>query len=414
MTDGSTSAPPLPPGREVELPGRGTTFVREVAGPPDAPTLRAAPRLDGDARTSTGSRRFASLGRHFRVVVARPPRSRPRHPESSSPFRLEDCADDAVALCDVLGIERFIPVGYSMGGPDRPAGLAPPPGPRGRPRALRHRGRVRRHTRRAAGLRRHGCAGTRLLGSRPGSCRARLSGLYLAAQIPAVRRLGHRAGEPARLAAILEAGRAIGRFSSAAWVGEIDVPTAVVITMRDHVVSVRRQIRLFERHPRRQGLPGRRRPRRLRDQRGPLRADAGHRLHLRRRAGPRGRRRLIAVVARAGAGASRPLRLIGVAGASRVPPAPPRSSCRAAGAPDDHAPATVPPPRRSTSRVVGHRARVAPARNAELARLGARVGRTYASTAARKVFASAPRRRGARPRARAAHRRRHRRPASAR
>ena len=26
-------APPLPPGRVVELPGRGRTFVREVAGP---------------------------------------------------------------------------------------------------------------------------------------------------------------------------------------------------------------------------------------------------------------------------------------------------------------------------------------------------------------------------------------------
>ena len=32
-------------------------------------------------------------------------------------FRLADCADDAAALLDVLGIDQAIVVGYSMGGP---------------------------------------------------------------------------------------------------------------------------------------------------------------------------------------------------------------------------------------------------------------------------------------------------------
>ena len=31
--------PPIPLGRRVELPGRGTTFIREVEGPPGAPTV---------------------------------------------------------------------------------------------------------------------------------------------------------------------------------------------------------------------------------------------------------------------------------------------------------------------------------------------------------------------------------------
>ena len=31
--------PHLPNGAAMELPGRGTTFVRTMAGPPDAPTL---------------------------------------------------------------------------------------------------------------------------------------------------------------------------------------------------------------------------------------------------------------------------------------------------------------------------------------------------------------------------------------
>ena len=48
---------------------------------------------------------------------------------------------------------------------------------------------------------------------------------------------------------MLEAGRAIGNFSSGEWIGEIDVPTANVITMRDSVVPLGRQRRLFESIP---------------------------------------------------------------------------------------------------------------------------------------------------------------------
>jgi homoserine acetyltransferase len=45
---------------------------------------------------------------------------------------------------------------------------------------------------------------------------------------------------------VLEAGRAIGSFSSREWLGEVSAPTSVLITMRDRVVPVRRQVRLFE------------------------------------------------------------------------------------------------------------------------------------------------------------------------
>lgn len=48
---------------------------------------------------------------------------------------------------------------------------------------------------------------------------------------------------------VLEAGRAVGNFSSREWIGHVDVPTSVVITMRDRVVPTRRQIRLFESIP---------------------------------------------------------------------------------------------------------------------------------------------------------------------
>jgi 3-oxoadipate enol-lactonase len=48
---------------------------------------------------------------------------------------------------------------------------------------------------------------------------------------------------------VLEAGRAIGGFDARPWIGSVDVPTAAVITMRDTVVPVRRQIRLFQSIP---------------------------------------------------------------------------------------------------------------------------------------------------------------------
>ena len=56
------------------------------------------------------------LNERFRVV-ALDHRGHGRGIDAGAPFTLEDCADDAVALADVLGVERAIYVGYSMGGP---------------------------------------------------------------------------------------------------------------------------------------------------------------------------------------------------------------------------------------------------------------------------------------------------------
>ena len=114
MTDTTHRTPPLPPGREVTLPGRGTIFFREVEGPPGAPTLML---LHG--WTATADLNFFTcyepLGRHFRVI-APDQRGHGRGIRSNKPFTLASCADDAAALADHLGISTFIPVGYSMGG----------------------------------------------------------------------------------------------------------------------------------------------------------------------------------------------------------------------------------------------------------------------------------------------------------
>ena len=107
--------PDLPPGAAMQLPGRGTTFVRTLDGPAGAP---AVVLLHGWTATADLNwfTCYRPLAEHFRVV-ALDHRGHGRGIRSRKTFRLEDCADDAVAVCDVLGIEQFIPVGYSMGGP---------------------------------------------------------------------------------------------------------------------------------------------------------------------------------------------------------------------------------------------------------------------------------------------------------
>src|ERR1700712_406657 len=114
-TDGVT-APNLPPGREIEIPGRGTTFIRELPGPSaDAPTLMLLHGWTASADLNW-FQSYDKLGEHFRVI-ALDHRGHGGGIRSRKVFRLEDSADDASALADVLELERFIPVGYSMGGP---------------------------------------------------------------------------------------------------------------------------------------------------------------------------------------------------------------------------------------------------------------------------------------------------------
>ena len=113
--NGGLDPPPLPPGRLVPLPGRGTTFVRELAGPPGAPTVIL---LHGWTVTADLNwfPSYGPLARRFRVL-ALDQRGHGRGLRSWRPFRLEDCADDVAALAQVTDTDRAIVIGYSMGGP---------------------------------------------------------------------------------------------------------------------------------------------------------------------------------------------------------------------------------------------------------------------------------------------------------
>jgi len=247
-TDASEAGRPhLPPGAAMELPGRGTTFVRQMHGPQKAPTVLLLHGWTASCDLNWYTC-YRPLSRHYRVV-ALDHRGHGRGIRSKTRFTLEDCADDAMAVCDVLGIDRVIPVGYSMGGPV--AQLI----------WRRHRERVR---------------GLVLCATAPYFITSReermgflgLSGLAALARLtPAQTRqwlteqvyLQRKTDEWEPWAIqeaslhdwrmVLEAGRAIGRFNSREWIGDIEVPTSTLITMRDKVVPTRRQVRLFESIP---------------------------------------------------------------------------------------------------------------------------------------------------------------------
>jgi 3-oxoadipate enol-lactonase len=245
-THHDNGTPALPAGRYVWLPGRGRTFVREIAGPAGAPTVVL---LHGWTATADLNwfPAFASLAEHFRVV-ALDHRGHGRGMPVSDPFRLVDCADDVAALADVLGLERIVAVGYSMGGPI--AQLL-----------------WQRHRHLVAGL--VLCATSATF---TGTVRERALFAAAAGASVVARPVGkvshtviHTMNEWRRrrgagwwgldqiaghdLAAIVEAGRELGRFDSRNWIVDVDVPASVLVNDEDDVVPTQRQHELADRIP---------------------------------------------------------------------------------------------------------------------------------------------------------------------
>lgn len=233
----------LPTGRALELPGRGQTFIREVSGPVGAPTIFL---LHGWTATADLNwfTCFEALGEHFRIV-APDHRGHGKGIHSKSPFRLEDCADDVAAIADVLGINTFIPVGYSMGGAI--AQLL----------WKRHESRVRGLVlcSTAASFAESREERLSFIGLTGLAALARLTPsqtiTWLTEQIYMQRKGdGLEPWAIAQMAShdwrkILEAGSAIGNFDSTQWLPDVDVPASIIITTKDPVVPVERQQRLL-------------------------------------------------------------------------------------------------------------------------------------------------------------------------
>ncbi|OBK72910.1 alpha/beta hydrolase [Mycobacterium sp. 1274761.0] len=235
------SAARIPAGVVVDLPGRGSTYVVD-SGPCNGPTFVLLHSL-----ACTGLMTWypaLDVVREFGRVVVFDQRC---HGQGISPPRmlLEDCADDVAALADALDIPSFVPVGYSMG--SLVAQLV----------WRRHRDRVdglvlcaaaaavsrARYERVATGL---FAALMETLSPAPRPCgpASAVTDGWLSDHRWVIGQL--RATSPGGISrAIAE----VVRFDSTPWVGQIDVPTAVVVTMKDRAFGVRRQQWLAEQIP---------------------------------------------------------------------------------------------------------------------------------------------------------------------
>jgi 3-oxoadipate enol-lactonase len=245
-------APNLPAGQAVRLPGRGRTWVYDSGVRPGGASVPTLVLLHGWTSTSALNwhRCFATLAREFRVLAV-DHRGHGRGIRSWRPFRLEDCADDVAALTERLGTGPVIAVGYSMGGPiaqllwqrhpDTVQGLVLC--------ATASRFASRRDLNGPVGALGFGMA--MALSGVPAPVRQqgfsrlvrnRTADLGLAPWAVAE----WERNDPA---ALVHAGLALGRFDSTEWIGDIDVPTAVVVTTLDATVSPRRQLRMAQSIP---------------------------------------------------------------------------------------------------------------------------------------------------------------------
>ena len=170
---------------------------------------------------------------------------------SRAPFRLEDCADDAAALVYELGLGPVIAVGYSMGGPVAQLLW------KRHPEVVNGLVLCATAARFAARQELSGRLGTLGLGASIAlsllPANMRRQGMNLATRNWATSSTAPWAIEEWESndpAALIQAGLALSRFDSRPWIGEIDVPTAVVVTALDSTVSPRRQWGLA------QGIPG--------------------------------------------------------------------------------------------------------------------------------------------------------------
>ncbi|HKY14192.1 MAG TPA: alpha/beta hydrolase, partial [Microthrixaceae bacterium] len=238
----------LPLGRRLDLPGRGTTFIREIAGPsPGAPTVL----LIHGWMASGGLnwfQAFTPLSKHFRVV-APDLRGHGRGIKNWRRFRLSDCADDCAAIIDELGTGPVIVVGYSLGGPvaqllwrrhpDKVAGLVLSATSDSFIPGIQQRVVFVGMMAAAAGTTRTG----QFLMTVPAAFGRQIP-LRGSGRPDTFRRWAPQEFQRHDLRMVFEAGNAIATFSSRRWIRHVDVPTAVLVTTRDRAVLPVSQLRL--------------------------------------------------------------------------------------------------------------------------------------------------------------------------
>jgi pimeloyl-ACP methyl ester carboxylesterase len=243
---GAPLPPALPPGRVVNLPGRGEVFVRDSGGAAARPAVLLLHGWTASADINFFPV-YACLAESYRVI-ALDLRGHGRGMRSVEPFSLEDCADDAAAVLDQLGAGRAIVVGYSMGGP---VGLL---------LARRHPERVAALVMQATALEWQRAVRERAvwrllpvldLVLRFGAGAVFVDRVFRRAVEEAPELVGYRpwlAAEFRRAAArdLVTAGRALGRYDASPWAGQLNFPAAMLITTRDQLVRPAKQRALAE------------------------------------------------------------------------------------------------------------------------------------------------------------------------
>jgi pimeloyl-ACP methyl ester carboxylesterase len=230
----------------VNLPGRGEVFVRDSGGTAASPAVLL---LHG--WTASADINFfpvwAGLAESYRVI-ALDLRGHGRGMRSVEPFSLEDCADDAAAVLDQLGVGRVIVLGYSMGGP---VGLL---------LARRHPERVAALVMQATALEWQRApreqAVWRLLPLMDLSLRLGVGAVFVervlrraAGDAPGLDRYRPWLAAEFRRATprdLVGAGRALSRYDASPWAGQLNVPAAMLVTTRDRLVRPAKQRELAE------------------------------------------------------------------------------------------------------------------------------------------------------------------------
>ncbi|GAA5073734.1 alpha/beta fold hydrolase [Nocardia iowensis] len=235
----------VPGGRLIDLPGRGRTYVVDIPGPEGAPALVL---LHGTACTAylNWFPSLAALAERYRVILF----DQRWHGRGirSERFSVDDCADDVVAVLDVLGLDKAVCVGFSLGGvvslaaahrhPDRVSGLVLC----ATPYRFQEKWRERAF---------HQAFGAFAAAVGPYSFR-RIE--EFAGRLPELPDIAWAPGGLDRWAltelrstsgwAITQVIGEVGRFDATDWLSSLNMPTAVVITTRDRAIPVYRQLEM--------------------------------------------------------------------------------------------------------------------------------------------------------------------------
>lgn len=236
----------VPAGRWIELPRRGRTWLTDIPGPtPNAPAIVLLHAV-GCTGLLTWFPVIAELRRTHRVVIF----DQRWHGRGivSDHFAVADCADDAATIIHELGLVQPLVAGYSMGSvvaqrvwrqhPDVVGGLI--------------LGATTDHFRNNLRERVFHGGIEVSMGAMRALARSRTlqAGAIRAVEVVLdneATQVHHWALAEFRKTspwAIAQAVASLGRFHSTYWLPMVDVPTAVVIPTRDHVISPTNQHRV--------------------------------------------------------------------------------------------------------------------------------------------------------------------------